>query len=181
MATARERILDAAARRFEGQGINTTGISDLIAEASVARMSLYHHFSSKDEVVVAYLRLRDEDWWRRLEERLASIDDPRERLLAVMSGYGDRVGLEGFRGCAFVNAAAELPPEHPGWTVIHEHKAAVRDRLRVLAEDAGLPSPLAEELFLLAEGAVVTAGVERSREPFAVAERAARRLLDAAG
>ena len=177
--TARDRLLEAAERRFEAHGIAATGVNDLIADARVARMSLYNHFASKDDLVAAYLERRDADWRARVEARVATIGDPVERLLAVIREYGARVATTGFRGCAFVNAAAELPPGHPGWPVIHRHKQGVRALLRSLADQAAAEDPeaLAEELFLVAEGAIVDAGVRRSDAPFAVAERTAARLI----
>lgn len=182
MPSARQRLMDAAERCFEGRGINATGINDLIAEADVARMSLYNHFASKDDVVVAYLEHRDAAWRQRVERRLAGVDDPRDQILAVLREYRGRVAHVGFRGCLFVNAAAELSDDHPGWDVIHRHKDSVRELLRSLAEAAGLAKPdrLADELFLVAEGAIVTAGIQRSEAPFAIAEHAAAQLLDAA-
>lgn len=180
--SARQRLMDAAERCFEGRGISATGINDLIAEAGVARMSLYNHFDSKDDVVVAYLEHRDADWSRRVHDRLAAVDDPTDRVLAVLREYRGRVPHVGFRGCLFVNAAAELPEGHPGWDVIHRHKDSVRELLRSLAEEAGLTDPvgLADQLFMLAEGAIVTAGIQRSGAPFVTAERAATRLIEAA-
>lgn len=180
--SARERLLDAAERRFEGDGIAATGINDLIAEADVARMTLYNHFASKDDLVVEYLRRRDADWRARLERRLESAIGPREAMLELLHAYGDRVDREGFRGCPFVNAAAELPPDHPGWRVITEHKQAVVDALARLATELGVADPedLAMQLFLLAEGAIVTAGRERSTRPIEDARRAAATLIDAA-
>lgn len=181
MPSARQRLMDAAERCFEGRGINATGINDLIAEADVARMSLYNHFASKDDVVVAYLEHRDADWRQRVERRLATVDDPRDRIMAVLREYRGRVARMGFRGCLFVNAAAELPDDHPGWDVIHRHKDGVRELLRSLAEEAGLVDPdrLADELFIVAEGAIVTAGIQRSEAPFATVEHAATRLIEA--
>lgn len=180
MDSARDRLLDAADRCFEARGI-ATGINELIAEAGVARMSLYNHFPSKDDLVVAYLEGRDEDWTARLRSRLAEIDDHRERMLAVIRAYRWRVAHEGFRGCVFINAAAELPSNHPGWHVIQRHKNVVRALLRSLAEDAGVQTPaeLAEELFLVAEGAIAVAGIRRSDEPFGLAERIASRIIEA--
>lgn len=182
MSSARERLMAAAERCFEGRGINATGINDLIAEAGVARMSLYNHFASKDDVVVAYLEHRDADWRQRVEARLATVEDPRERVIAVLREYRGRVARVGFRGCLFVNAAAELPEDHPGWEVIHRHKDSVRTLLRSLADEAGLADPgrLADELFMLAEGAIVTAGIQRNDDAFTTAEHAATQLIQAA-
>lgn len=177
----RERLLAAAERRFEQRGIAATGINDLVREADVARMTLYHHFASKDDLVVAYLEHRDADWQRRLETRLAEAAGSEQAIVALVRAYGDRVAREGSRGCVFINAAAELPPDHPGWAVITRHKQSVVDRLAELSRDAGAEDPheLARQVFLLAEGAIVTAGREHSAQAIEQACAAAELLVAA--
>lgn len=177
---ARDRLVEAAELRFERDGIAATGVNDLISDAGVARMTLYNHFASKDDLVVEYLRRRDADWRDRLERRLASTSDPRAAVVALLRAYGDRVSREGFRGCAFINASAELPAGHPGWQVIAEHKQEVRDTLRSLVAQLGVAEPesLANQLFLLAEGAIVTAGRDRTAQHIEDACRAAENLVD---
>lgn len=180
MGTARDRVLQAASELFYRNGITATGIDTIIERAGVAKMTLYNHFSSKNELVAAYLRERDEQWWRRLARVLAQADDPQERLLSPFAAYRACTLDEDFRGCAFVNGAAEVPVvDHPAAEVIRAHKLALRDRLRQLAAEAeaAAPAQLAEQLFLLLEGAMVTAGIIGSAAPFDHAEAAARTLV----
>lgn len=126
-------------------------------------MTLYSHFSSKDELVAAYLTERDARWREALERALGDHEDPKDKLLAVFDSYREFVVSGGLRGCAFVNSSAEFPDrEHPARRVASEHKADVRRRLSELAAGIGADDPkmLAERLFLLLEGAYVIAAIE---------------------
>lgn len=180
-ASARARLLAAAHERFYADGIAATGIDRLVADAGVAKMSLYNNFSSKDELVAAWLEERDADWRRRLAAELERHTDPEDRLLAVFDAYEASAGREAFRGCGFVNAAAELADRaHPAFEVVRAHKHGVVAVLARLAAEAELarPDELAEQLFLLLEGAYVTAGIRDSLEPLDSARAAARRLIE---
>ena len=185
MGLAREKLLKAAARLFYADGIAATGIDTITAEAQVAKMSLYNNFASKDELVVAYLNARHAEWLKLLTGRTAQADDPRQRVLAVFDAYLDHAELSrghGFRGCGLLNGAAELPLAHPGREVVRSHKRQVA---RILAERCALagvadPERLGEHLFLLAEGAVASAGVEENPLPLRQARGLAQRLLDEA-
>jgi AcrR family transcriptional regulator len=166
MGLAKLKLLDAAARRFYADGIAGTGIDAITAEARVAKMSLYNNFASKDELVVAYLDRRHQEWLDLLDQRTRRARTPAQRILAVFDAYLDHANLayeHGFRGCGLLNGAAELPAGHPGRETVRNHKRAVR---RILAERCALasvfcdPDGLAEHLFLLVEGAVVNAGLD---------------------
>src|SRR5208282_2055634 len=109
---ARQQLLEAAARLFYADGLAATGIDTITAEAGVAKMSLYNNFSSKADLVRAYLEARHEEWLALYRRRLESARDPREAVLAVFDAYTDHAALayqHGFRGCGLLNAAAELP------------------------------------------------------------------------
>ena len=170
----RRKLLDAADRLFYADGIRSTGVAAVAEGAGVTKMTFYAHFASKDELVCAYLRERDARWRKKLEETLRGYEAPEDRLLAVFDAYRDSVVSGGLRGCAFVNCAAEFPDrEHPARRAAREHKAAMRRRLAGLAAEAGAEdsAALAEGLFVLLEGAYVTAAlegdegvVERARE-----------------
>jgi AcrR family transcriptional regulator len=163
---------------FYRQGIHAVGVDTIAAESGVTKRTLYDRFGSKDALVTAYLQHRHDAWWQRLEERLADASPP--RALAVFDGYAEDVGdME--RGCAFLNSAAELPPDHPGFVVIREHKRAVHERLNVLiAEDCPQlrdADTLAEHVFLLLEGAIAHRGIDKDDHRLKQARDLARGLL----
>ncbi|GAA4692453.1 TetR/AcrR family transcriptional regulator [Pseudonocardia yuanmonensis] len=165
---ARDRVLAAAAECFYDHGINGTGIDTITAAAGVAKMSLYNNFASKDDLVLAYLTARHEEWLGLYRRRLADAAGARQRVAAVVDAYVDHAEMayrHGFRGCGLLNAAAELPAGAPGREVVRRHKEEVEALLAThLAEVDGLPAArvpdLAEHLSFLLEGAMARAGLE---------------------
>ena len=123
------RILEVASQLFYRDGIHAVGVDTIAAESGVTKRTLYDRFGSKDALVAAYLRRRHELWWQQFEQRIAGAESP--RALVVFDAYLDDATMVS-RGCAFVNAAAELPRDHAAYTAIREHKQAVRDRLAEL-------------------------------------------------
>lgn len=159
----RRTLLDAAEALFYEEGIRATGVEALAEKAGVTKMTLYSHFASKDDLVVAYLQRRDRRWRESLEGRLEGQSDPEERLLSVFDAHLELLASGGFRGCAYINCAAEFPDRtHPAREAVRRHKAGLRRRLVELATEAGCPNPesLAEKLFLLLEGSYVTGALE---------------------
>ena len=141
--SARARLLAAADELFSSRGIAGTPVDEAVRRARVATMTLYHHFDGKDALVAAYLRDRHERWMRRWESHIAAASDPADRLLAIFDAL-DEWAKEGgaARGCAFVDAAAELSDRaHPAWREIDAHKRALRDRLVELAESTNRGDP----------------------------------------
>ncbi len=183
---AAQRILESASKLFYERGIWATGVDAIVEHSGVTKMTLYKHFGSKDELVAAYLRRRDELWreWLTgaIEERAES---PRERLLAVFDALGSWLEgeVEGFRGCAFVNAASEIAdPDHPAREVALGEKRWMREYMEELASEAGArdPEALAEQLLLLFEGATVSTTLRSTRTPALGARAAATTLLEGA-
>lgn len=159
----RRRLLEAADELFYGEGIRATGVEAVAERAGVTKMTLYSHFSSKDELIAAYLLERDRRWRESLERRLKEHIEPEEKLLAVFDAYREWLVEGGLRGCAYVNCAAEFPERgHPAREAVREHKVSFRRRLAELAAEAGAVDPerLAERLFLLLEGSYVTGALE---------------------
>lgn len=187
MKSRRDELIDTALRLFYTHGFTATGIDKILAEAGVAKMTLYNHFRSKDELILAVLNRRDEQFRNWLiEEMERASTDPRERLLAMFDaleqwflGHAFK-GLD-FSGCAFVNAAAEFADhDHPAHRASHEHKRRIVDYLTGLCADAGVDAPhdLAEQLALLKEGAIVTAQVRGKSDSARVAKEMAKLLID---
>jgi AcrR family transcriptional regulator len=177
-----ERLLEVASDLFYREGIRAVGVDTISAKAGVSKRTLYNRFGGKDELVAEYLRRRDERWRVYLQEQTEGLADPREKLLAVFGAYEEWLVGEDFRGCAFANAAAEIPdPNHPARIVAQRHKEGVREHLAALAKEAGFDKSesLAERLLLLLEGAAATAAMRRSGEPLEVARSVALELLDA--
>ncbi|MEU0842020.1 helix-turn-helix domain-containing protein [Streptomyces sp. NPDC005962] len=186
LTPAARRVLDAASELFYGQGINAVGV-DLIAQrAGVTKKTLYERFGSKEALVAAYLRERDERWraWLTAEVDKAPRQAPPDRVLATFDALAAWMRRENPRGCGFVNAAAELPDDgHPARRVVGDQKRWLRGYLRGLSEDAGAEDPdaLADELLLLHEGATVLYGLSVIPDPVGAARRMARRVLEQAG
>src|SRR4051812_42303163 len=157
----RERILGAASELFYRHGIRAVGVDAIAEAAGTNKMTLYRHFTSKDELVAEYLRqsakLADTCWERFSE---AHPGDARAQLRAWLAEMAEHAASSDERGCPLANAAVELPEKnHPARRVIEEFKVAQRARLIELCRAAGLAEPdmLADELHLLLEGARVTA------------------------
>ena len=186
--SARARLLAAAAECFYDHGVNGTGIDTITAAAGVAKMSLYNNFAGKDDLVLAYLEARHEEWLDLYRRRLAAATDARQRLTAVVDAYVDHAEMayrNGFRGCGLLNAAAELPAGAPGRQLVRRHKEEVEALLAAsLAELDGVPAErvadLAEQLSFLLEGAMARAGLEGDSRRVHRVRELALQLVDAA-
>jgi AcrR family transcriptional regulator len=178
--TARDRILNTACRLFYRHGVNSVGIDRIIEESGVAKMSLYRNFSSKSALIQAYLEYRDIYWRDVFSAYVLNLDQPPEdKVLAYFDLMHQWLATPNFAGCAYINATAEhLDTEGIG-AVIRHHKQQNQNLLTTLIEQAGMaePAELAEQLFLLSEGAIVTASISGSPEPMQTARRAAESLL----
>jgi AcrR family transcriptional regulator len=174
----RKRILDTAAELFYRDGVRSVGVDRIAAEAGVAKMTLYYHFRSKDELVAAWLRRRDEEWMSWLADAVERRDG--SPLLAVFEALREWFETPDFRGCAFINAHAEL-----GWScpaameIVAAHKRSLGAYLARLAEAEGAvePEALARELLLLVDGAIVTASIQGNAGVADDAREAAARVM----
>jgi len=158
-APPRERILQAARELFHREGIHAVSVDALAAAAGTNKMTLYRHFSSRDELIAAYLQelaTEGEGVWD--EARAAHPRDPEAQLRFLLRRVSDLAAEGKGRGCALANAAVELAERrHPARRVVEAHKRQQRERLVSLVREAGYARPerLADELFLLVEGARV--------------------------
>ncbi|MGH3444376.1 MAG: TetR/AcrR family transcriptional regulator [Nocardioidaceae bacterium] len=176
------RILDAAARCFYRDGIYATGVDALAAEAGVSKRTLYNHFGSKDSVIAAYLRQREDHWQAKLESVWDEMgDDPIDRVVAYVRAYARPVQPEVFRGSAFINAAAELAEEESEALAVIQHSLnRLEEGIDSILETAGYEhaAGLAKRVLYLMEGAVAVAGARRDVAQLAVAERMIRDVLE---
>ncbi|WP_214411262.1 TetR/AcrR family transcriptional regulator [Sphaerisporangium fuscum] len=180
--TATTRLLDAAAELFYGRGIQAVGMDEIRSASGVSLKRLYQLFPSKESLVDAYLRRRDIRWRESLEGHADAQATPRERILAVFDWLHDWFGEADFRGCGFINSFGELGATSPAVAEIARvHKDAFRRYIGRLVTAAGGEPSLADQLALLAEGAMTTAAIHGSSDPAHQAKDAARVLLDAAG
>jgi AcrR family transcriptional regulator len=179
-SSARDRLLAAAHELFYQEGINNVGIDRVIEHAGVAKASLYSNFGSKDELVRAYLQGMHERRQARVTERIARHRSPRERLLAVFDGVAETFSQAGYRGCAFVRTAAEMPGGGAGSEVIAEARAWMRELFTSLAREAGARNApaLAQQLVLLYDGAITSASMDGNVGAAATARAMAANVLD---
>jgi len=162
VAPARDRILESAYELFSTRGIRAVGIDEVIERAAVAKATLYRHFPSKDELVLAFLRQREVVWthgWVEAEARKRAA--PAERLLAIFDLFDEWFHRADFEGCSFVNVLLETANlEHPVGRASAEHLENIRTVLRALADEAGLRSTdeFARSFHILMKGSIVQAG-----------------------
>ena len=177
---ARARILTAANTLFQREGIRATGVERIAEEAHVSKRTLYQHFSSKEELVEAYLRRIHDAGGPPNEQALDTPGaSPRNRLLAIF----DSPPAHRFRGCPFHNAAVEAADEMPGvHDIVGEHKLQFIARLADTASQAGATDPyrLAHQLAVLFEGGVALATSLNDTAALIHARSAAEVLIDAA-
>jgi AcrR family transcriptional regulator len=175
---ARERILIAARTLFHREGIRATGVERIAEEAQVSKRTLYQHFSSKEELVEAYLRRIHDTGGPRNEQVLETPGaSPRNRLLAIF----DSPPMRRFRGCPFHDAAVEAADEMPNvHDIVHEHKLQFIARLTDTAALAGAKDPyqLGHQLAVLFEGALALATSLNDTAAMIHARSAAEVLID---
>jgi AcrR family transcriptional regulator len=178
----RDRILDTASELFYRDGYHAVGIDTIVERSGVAKMTLYRHFPSKDDLIAAYLQRANAEYWAWLEAEIARVDDPRSKLMAAFEATAKLATSARCLGCTFQAAASEFPElEHKGHQVALDHKRRVVKRLTGLARDAGLrePGELGAQLLLLMDGAWVAARMFGPDSHAASVAAAARALIDA--
>jgi AcrR family transcriptional regulator len=160
---ARDRILETAYALFSRHGVRAVGVDRIVAESGVAKMSLYRHFASKDDLVLSFLQEREQRWtndWLRAEaERRGAT--AAERMLAIFDVFGEWFVIEDFEGCSFINVLLEFEDrDHRVHRASAAHLRNIRVFLRELAGEAGASDPeaLAHQWHILMKGSIVAAG-----------------------
>jgi AcrR family transcriptional regulator len=178
---ARERILDTAYELFSRRAIRDVGIGEVIEQARVAKATLYRHFASKDELVIAFLERREERWtlaWVEAEARRRG-STPEEQLLAIFELFDEWFHRDDFDACSFINVLLEMGPGHPAGKASVRHLANIRSVVGRLAQEAGLrdPESFARSMHILMKGSIVSA-VEGDAEAAQRARSMARLLIE---
>ena len=171
MKPVRDRILDAATELYYAEGIRAVSADRLIGEAHVSKATFYRHFPTKNDLVAAYLRQRSDDEQAAVTAKRAELaGDPG----GVLAWYADEVGTTactpGFRGCPFINAAAEISDaDHPGRAIITGHRAWLTEQARELLVALGVDhaATRAEQVMMLRDGAMVSGYLGRAPEQVA--------------
>ena len=178
---ARERILDSSYELFSQRGIRAVGVDELIEHAGIAKATLYRHFPSKDDLVLAFLERREELWTRGLVEAGAKSrgSTPKEQLLAIFDVFDEWFRREDFEACSFINVMLEMGSDHSLGRASARHLENVRSVVRSLAEEAGLQDPdsFAHSCHILMKGSIVAAA-EGDVEAASRARSMARLLID---
>ena len=155
--SVRERILETAATLFYQEGVRAAGVDLVVERSGVAKTSLYRHFATKDDLVVAFLEREDAEYWAAWDGVSAQHqDDAAAELHAHLRYIAEHIAAPKYRGCAFLNVATEFPsPSHPARAVAKRNKLELHRRLGVLAKKMGTRAPeeLADQLVLLIDGA----------------------------
>jgi AcrR family transcriptional regulator len=178
------RILETASRLFYEQGYHVTGINQVIAEAGVAKASFYHHFSSKEELCIAYLDKRHQDWFSWLQQEVEQHEDDRERLLSLFTFLERWLPDSNFRGCAFLNIASEFPsPDSKIRLLVVNHKNALLSYIQQLVKNLNNSTEqydialLSDVIYLLFEGAINESQIYRSTHFIQAMREAVKQLI----
>jgi AcrR family transcriptional regulator len=183
-SSARARILETAAQLFYQEGVRAVGVDLVVERSGVAKTSLYRHFATKDDLVVAFLEQEDAEYWSDWEGVTARAkDDAHAELRAHLRWIARHIAGPKYRGCPFLNVATEFPaPAHPARAVATRHKTELHRRLGVLARKMGVSKPdaLADHLVLLIDGAYMNGQLLGKKGPVHSLEAAGLALIEAA-
>jgi AcrR family transcriptional regulator len=176
-----QRILDSACNLFYREGLHAVGIDRVLTEAGAAKASLYAHYSSKDELVAAYLERQAQEWRAVVRERLASGGtDGRGRLLRLFDLLQEWTESPGFRGCPFLNSASELPDTaHPAREAMRRHREWLHALVRECVVAAGVREVerVTRAVIALHDGAAASVLMDGDRHAVEGARWAVERLL----
>ncbi|HZO34026.1 MAG TPA: helix-turn-helix domain-containing protein [Gaiellaceae bacterium] len=180
-AGARSRILDAAYDLFAKRGVRDVGIDEVVQRAGIAKATLYRHFPSKGDLVLAFLARREQLWTHEFVELEARRrgSTPEQQLLAIFDVFDEWFHAPEFEACSFINVLLELGPGDPAGAASIRHLANIRSVVAALAAGAGVADAegFARSWHILMKGSIVSA-VEGDREAARRAKLMARALLD---
>ena len=179
----KDKVFQTAARMFYQHGYRAIGVDTLAAESGISKMTLYRHYPTKDDLIVAYLKDSNDLFWSNFEQITKDAPNASEKILSFFEGLQDYVQSPSCYGCPFLNVATEYPEtDYLGHQVAIEHKQSVRTRFRQLAKEAGAKQLdiLADQLFLLMDGAYMASRMFGAKNPAAHLAEAAQVLVDSA-
>ncbi|RAJ06850.1 TetR family transcriptional regulator [Chitinophaga skermanii] len=182
-AEIKTTILETAGRLFYSQGYNSTGINQVIDEAGIARASLYNHFKSKSDLLYAYLEELDEKWFDQLHVQIDKIKDPKEKIIGLFEFRLKRQANSQYAGCPFIKVSAEVPADDSkAFELINKNKMKFKQLIEQLVQDIPAhaqlsTAELADTLYMLIEGATVTAAFQKNKSMMTAAKSIAAKLL----
>ena len=181
--SVRERVIETASDLFYHNGYNQTGINQIIAEAGVAKASMYQHFRSKEDIAVAYLKRRHINWMGNLQDFVTPNKTNKEKLIASFDYLNSWLNAVDFRGCGWQNIITDLPSDHDkikNQAVLHKNDVRAWVH-KLLKEDTKYTGKQAEqvgdEVIILLEGSIILSQIQKNDWPITAAKRAAVRLL----
>ena len=181
-ANKRDELLQKALSVFYQNGFNATGMDLLVKETGISKTSMYKHFKTKDDLILATLRLRDELFRNTIIRRMEELSDtPKGQVLALFDAMGEWFVSEDFRGCMFIKASSEFQdPSHAIRRQSAEHKLLFAEHIQRLLIDAGysVTDVLTRQLMVLKEGAIIAAHVSQSTTAAEDAKEIAEKLLE---
>lgn len=181
--TPKDRLFETAARLFYQHGYRAVGVDMIAAESGISKMTLYRHYPSKDDLIIAYLKESDRAFWDHFQQVTRDAKSAKQELTAFFEGLQAYVTTPACYGCPFLNIASEFPEsEYPGHQIALEHKQSVRKHFIQLAGEAGAENAgrLADQLILLMDGAYMSTRMFGHDNPAVHLAEAAQALIDSA-
>jgi len=182
--SVREKIVTTAVELFYSRGVNNVGIDEIIARSGVAKMSLYNHFKSKDELVIAYLEQINAQWIPMMRQKVDQLtSSPQKRLLAFFDALEEWMRSKEFRGCPYINTTAEIANiNHPVAKKCLSFKQGMSDYIEELVKQAGVSKPkeITSQIVLLIDGSIVRTLMTKNADHAKQAKKACMVLIDQA-
>lgn len=179
---SRQRLIDAAIRRFYRDGFRSVGIDQVLTDVGISKTAFYKHFDSKEDLMIAALEMQNRWLQNTFRAMIRERGGPTAsgQLHAVLDVVESIIESDEFQGCIFVNAAMEFPlPHEPAHVLASQNKQAIEDIVHALAVEVGATDPraLAQELCLIIEGAYVTRHITGNKQTIEIARRIARLVI----